>query len=101
MSHAKLSRTATEGDLQIASTLENMLAQLTAINDRIARVEDALIESSELPVTLERALQPTEANATPVAARTLSVAPATASTLAGSFLNLKVVRKQYLGDRER
>lgn len=87
MNHEQLSRTATGGDSQLASSLESMLAHLAAINDRIVRVEDALAASPKCPVTLEGVLRPTEATAPPVATRTLSVAPATAPTLAGSFLN--------------
>lgn len=83
--HSQLSRTVAGSESLLSSTLENVLAQLTSINDRIARIEDAV--AAVTVRTIEAELGPGSSADGPGQAVPVVAAPATASTLTGSFLN--------------
>ncbi|KAE9288970.1 hypothetical protein PR003_g25673 [Phytophthora rubi] len=82
--HGQLGNAVAGGDSLLSSTLENMLAQLVSINERLGRLEDA---HAKLSPCIDDANQPAEGSAPTGTIELTAPAPATASTLAGSMLN--------------
>ncbi|KAG4052453.1 hypothetical protein PC123_g12368 [Phytophthora cactorum] len=80
--HAQLSSAVTGHDTLLSSTLENILSQLMAINDRLGRLED--VQAQRLDIAPCLSLVQTHQ---PAAVAPAVPPPATASTLAGCLLN--------------